>query len=119
MEDGRRVGIREVATVIRSKNAGPFRYTLDIVFSSSDLFASIRDTRCISNTLIAELYGVHPSEVDVIWFAPANALKITLVRPESAASFRDRDAYGAQQHAPLLALTFPSSILDCEPATSR
>ena len=62
----------------------------------------------ISSNLItkekaAELYGIAPEEVQsVIFFEPADALKITLNRPIVSGGHGDTDIYGAQQHIPLL-----------------
>jgi hypothetical protein len=45
------------------------------------------------------------SEADVlelVAFAPAAAIKITIRRPRTAGDVGETDVYGAQQHAPLL-----------------
>jgi len=104
------IGIREIATVVRSKNAGPFRFSFDIVFTSAEVFRAVRDGGYITRRMVGELYSVAENEMRLIWFEPAHALKITMARPHSAASFHDRDAYGAQQHVPLLGLTVPAAV---------
>jgi hypothetical protein len=109
----RTVNIREVAQVVRSKNAGPFRLTLDILFKERAVYEQVKRSGTISPATIAELYRLPPDRVtDFVWFDPGKALKATLVRPVGSGTPRDSDIYGAQQHAPLLGLTV---TLDDEP----
>jgi Domain of unknown function (DUF4387) len=102
----RTVNIREVAEVVRSKNAGPFRLTLDILFKERAVYEQVKRSGSITASTVAALYNLPVDRVtDFVWFDPGKALKATLVRPVSSGALRDSDIYGAQQHAPLLALT--------------
>lgn len=95
--------ITEVVDVIRSKNAGPYELTLDLIFKDKTTYREIRDKGIISKELISKLYRISEDKiVSIINFGPANAIKITIVRPCSAGAPGERDVYGAQQHAPLL-----------------
>lgn len=99
--------ITEVAKVIRSKNCSPFDLTLDIIFRNTEYYNAVKNINAITRGKVAELYGVPEEKVGkVIWFEPANAVKITMKRRISSGSPGDSDVYGAQQHAPLLSLTF-------------
>jgi hypothetical protein len=99
--------ILQVAKVVRSKNAGPFELTLDILFKRRKDFAYFRRRKIISRRRIAALYKMRESDVlRIIYFEPAGAIKITMRRRVPSGSLGDSDIYGAQQHAPLLALTF-------------
>jgi hypothetical protein len=70
------------------------------------VYEQVKQSGTISAGTIAALYHLPADRVtDFVWFDPGKALKITLVRPVSSGSPRDTDIYGAQQHAPLLALT--------------
>ncbi len=51
--------IAELAQVVRSKQAGPYRLTLDIVFDDPAVFERVRRSRVITRELIARLYGVN------------------------------------------------------------
>jgi hypothetical protein len=42
--------------------------------------------------------------MNVIYFDPAKAVKITIVRPIPSGSLGETDVYGAQQHSPLIKL---------------
>ena len=102
----RTVNIREVAQVVRSKNAGPFRLTLDILFKDRAVYAQVKQGGSATAATVAGLYRMPIDHVtDFVWFDPGKALKVTLKRPVSSGAPRDSDIYGAQQHAPLLALT--------------
>ena len=61
----------------------------------------------INPALIARLYNVPIADVlGIVAFEPANAIKATIRRPMVSGAIGETDVYGAQQHAPLLTLTF-------------
>ncbi len=96
-----------VASVIRSKNAGPYELTLDVIFKERSWFDEAVRSDLINRQLIARLYGVREEDVlEIIAFEPANAIKATIKRPLVSGAIGETDVYGAQQHAPLLALAF-------------
>lgn len=98
--------ILEVAKVIRSKNCSPFELTLDIIFRDQKDYAAVKNDNQINAKRIADLYNVPLSQIHkVIYFDPACAVKICMARPVPSGSPGDSDVYGAQQHAPLLALS--------------
>jgi hypothetical protein len=97
----------DIAKVIRSKNSGPYEITFDIIFNDKATFEFVCAKKCIDAKLIADLYKINISDViNIIEFAPANAIKATIVRPMASGDIRETDVYGAQQHAPLLTLEF-------------
>ena len=99
--------ILSVAMVIRSKNSGPFELTLDILFKTRGDFELFRRRKIITPRRIAALYGVAEEDVlGIVYFDPCDAIKITLRRWIPSGSPGDSDIYGAQQHAPLLGLTY-------------
>ncbi len=96
------------ATILRSKNAGPFRLTLDVVFASEETYAAVVASGRISPATVAAAYGLAEEEVtDFVEFAPGRAIKITIPRLVSSGAPGDSDVYGAQQAAPLLDLMVP------------
>ncbi|MBP6699908.1 MAG: DUF4387 family protein [Halioglobus sp.] len=99
--------LRDIALVVRSKNTSPFTYALDVMFREASDYANFKARRLIDAALIGRLYRIAPEQVlDVIYFDPALAIKICLVREISSGAPGDRDVYGAQQHAPLLEWEF-------------
>ena len=104
----RHTRLADLATVVRSKNAGPFEFTLDVFFVDAATFERVREAGTITADRVAALYGIDRSEVlEVTFFAPASALKVTLKRRISSGSPGDNDVFGAQQYAPLLELEVP------------
>jgi len=102
-----KLNLTDAARVIRSKNAGPFELTLDIMFKDAATFALFRARDLITAAGIAAAYGVPRAHVlNLVWFEPSNAVKITLRRRFPSGAPGETDIYGAQQHAPLLGLEF-------------
>jgi len=102
--------IYELAKVLRSKNAGPFRTTFDILFDADEPYQRVRDSGVLTKEHIAELYGIRPEDVYGIFFVDAaRGIKITIPKPIDMASGdpRCRDLFGAQQHIPLLGIEVP------------
>jgi hypothetical protein len=102
--------LKDIATVIRSKNAGPFQITFDVFFKDAATLRKVRDGGFITTARIASLYGIKEEDVmEVTFFEPASALKITVKRWKSSASPGDTDVLGAQQHVPLMLLELDST----------
>jgi len=99
--------LTDIASVIRSKNSGPYELTLDIIFNDYEGFERVRRGGFINSELICGLYGVSPGDIiGIIEFEPAKAIKVTIKRPLCSGDLGETDVYGAQQHAPLLGLEF-------------
>lgn len=97
--------LKSIAGVIRSKNAGPYEITFDIIFNSYPLFESVVRGGSLTEEVVARLYRVPREKVlGVYHYSPAKAIKITMERPRPSGSLGETDVYGAQQHAPLLDL---------------
>ncbi len=99
--------IRELAQVCKSKNAGPFEITIDVVFEDRAMFERVKATGVICPALFARLYGVDPERILFTVYDAGCAFKATLPRPIPAGDLGDTDVYGAQQHAPLLDVEIP------------
>ena len=99
--------LRDLAYVIRSKNAGPFEITLDILFENEAIYQRVRDTGAIDAGLFAELYGVPEAQCNFVAFDKGWSFKCTLVRPIAAGEIEDMDVYGCQQYAGLLEVEVP------------
>ena len=100
--------LAHLAQVIRSKNAGPFELTFDILFSDLETFQRVKDSGVITRELVARLYRIPVGQVLHLVFVPAaRAIKATIVRPVPSGSVGDTDVYGAQQHAPWLDVEIP------------
>ena len=96
--------LQEIARVIRSKNAGPLRLTLDVMFDKEEDYRRVQASGALSASQVAALYGQQVEDVEIIEYPLALAIKIVLPRWITAGDPGDRDVYGAQQHAPLLGI---------------
>jgi hypothetical protein len=95
----------DLAQVLRSKNAGPFLVTVDIMFDSDATFQRVIESGAVTPSTVAPRYGLPIDDVRVVSYPRAKAIKVTLPRlwgACGAGSAGDRDVYGAQQHAPLI-----------------
>ena len=101
----------DIAKVIRSKNAGPFSITLDVLFDSEDIYRKVKESDLINKSRIAELYHIPEESItELVYFDQACGIKVTYDRPISSGTIGDRDVYGAQQHAPLMRLPVDDAI---------
>ena len=101
------VKLKDVASVIRSKNAGPFELTLDVLLRDDAMFEALKKANVINKTVIAQLYKIPEEDVlSIVYFPNARAIKATIVRPMPSGAIGERDVYGAQQHGPLVNFAF-------------
>lgn len=97
--------IMELAQVFRSKNAGPFELTIDLLFDDAATFERVRSSEVLTAARVAAIYGVPEDGVRIIAVPGVQAIKVSFPRPgPSSGAPGDSDVYGAQQHAPLMAL---------------
>ncbi|KAL2844810.1 hypothetical protein BJY01DRAFT_263775 [Aspergillus pseudoustus] len=100
--------LADLATVIRSKNAGPYELTFDVMFDNAATLARVKETNVLDSATVATLYGVPEDDVVAcLWWEPALAFKATIKRPKVSGGFSDRDAHGSAQHMPLMMLEIP------------
>lgn len=99
--------LSDIASVIRSKNSGPYELTFDVIFKEFEMYQRVKATNVFNAKMFAPLYGIPESDVfSLVYFDPAKAVKITIVRPIPSGALGETDVYGAQQHAPLMKLEF-------------
>jgi hypothetical protein len=99
-----RMKLSDIAQVIRSKNAGPRRLTLDVMFGNDADYQRVAQSPALGAEAVGLLYGVPAEAVTVIPYPAGRAIKIVLARRVMAGDPGDVDVYGAQQHAPLLGI---------------
>ena len=91
----------DCAAVIRSKNAGLFTLTIDLVLPDEAGFRRVLGAEALAPARIAALYDVPACSVRVVPFERVLTIKVTLPRPVGSGAPGDRDVYGCQQHFPL------------------
>lgn len=100
--------IRSSTSTFRTRNAGAFLVSVDMVFTSEQEYRRWRDSGVITAAEVARLLKVDAGTVEVIDYPAANAIKVTLPRRVVAGSPADTDLDSAAQFVPLLALTLPA-----------
>lgn len=97
----------ELARLVRSKNAGPFVLTFDVMFDTAESYRRVRDSGVLTPALVSRLYGIHPDDVRFFHCDNAVAIKFSIPRPVASGDLNDGDIFGGQQYAPLLDLDVP------------
>ena len=95
----------DIASVIRSKNSGPYELTFDVIFKDFETYGKVKAAQAVSKEKFCALYGIPETNVfHLVYFDPAKAVKITIRRPIPSGALGETDVYGAQQHAPLMGM---------------
>ena len=101
-----------VTKLIRSKNAGPFKLTFDIIFKDQQSFKHVQESGVLSANLFSRLYGVPVEDVQVFELPLILALKVSIPRPQFSGDLDDTDVYGGQFHSRLVHLSINETTCD-------
>ena len=107
----------DVARVLRSKTAGPWEITFDVMFETEPIFQLVKSTNFLNAGVLARLNGIHEDEV--VWsgfFDQALAFKATIPRlqrgkPAANGGFMENDVHGSQKYIGLLTLPLPEEFI--------
>jgi len=100
--------LRELASTIRSKNAGVDHITFDVIFRERANFERVRDAKVLTRDTVAALFRIEPSRItDFVVFEPANAIKFTIRRLRPSGGPGEHDVFGSQQYPPLFDIRVP------------
>jgi hypothetical protein len=99
--------LAELSRLIRSKNAGPFELTFDIMFDDAETYERVKRSGRISRETVAQIYSLPVSDVKFFFCDHARAIKATIPRPYFQGDPRDSDSHGGQQYAPLMDIDIP------------
>ena len=91
----------DIAMVCRSKNAGPFQVTIDLMFDDEGAYRRVLESPAFTAQKIASLYHVPEAKVAIKRFDRILTVKVVLPRRVASGSDGDTDVYGSQQHFPL------------------
>ncbi len=97
----------DLCSLIRSKNAGPFVLTFDLMFRDEEKYLRVKKAQPVDAMLMARLYGVAPEAITVVYHDNARAIKVSMPRPVFQCDLGDSDCYGGQQYVPLLSIPVP------------
>ena len=99
--------LKDIAKLIRSKNAKSFLLTIDIMFEDEKTYQKVKKSGIINKQLISQLYN---TPIENILFTECDegyAFKATIPRPIVQGDLGDGDIYGGQLHGPLLEVDIP------------
>jgi len=106
------IGMSELCNIVRTKNAGPFFFTLDIVFRERAVYEAVIAQKLLTMEMLANAYGVPIEDVAVFeTFDNVMAFKATFRRKKAAGGPGDRDVYAMNQEVPALTIRFPLAKL--------
>lgn len=99
--------LHELTSLIRSKNAGPFSLTFDIMFSDARAYEHVKASGALNPTALAGLLHCSPNQIQFFVCDNALAFKATIPRTLPAGDPADGDLHGGQQFAPLMEIEIP------------
>lgn len=100
--------LADVASVLRSKNSGPYELTFDVMFPTREVYDKVKNTGLLTSATVCKLYSVEEKDVVAsLYFDQALAYKATIARPAVSGGFAETDTHGSQQHVPLMYLKLP------------
>ncbi len=100
----------DVAPVVRSKNSGPYEITVDILFSTPEIYNLVKASGILTQEAVATLYNMSVEEL--VWcgfFDQALAFKATFPRKRAgklcaSGGYLENDMHGSQQYMNLMEL---------------
>lgn len=101
------MNLADCASLIRSKNAGPFALTFDIMFVDELMYRHVKSSGVLSAERFGELYDIPADKVAAYECDQALAFKFSIPRPIPQGDFPDGDMHGGQQYALLLDIEVP------------
>lgn len=99
--------LADLATLIRSKNAGPFFLTFDILFEDEEHYQLVKASQSLNVQAFAARYACPAEAVRFFVYDNARAFKFSIPRPLPQGDLGDGDLHGGQQFAPLMNIEIP------------
>ncbi|RYP68842.1 hypothetical protein DL771_006460 [Monosporascus sp. 5C6A] len=106
----------ELATVIRSKNSGPYEITFDVMFDRESIYQAVKKSDILNTEAVARLFGIPIEHVIYSgFFDQARAYKVTTARLRNgkrvpAGGYMEDDVHGSQMYLPLLRKKLPEGL---------
>lgn len=94
--------LSDLAAMIRSKNAGPFVLTFDILFDDDEKYLRVKRSGALNAESFAKLYSTTPDKVKFFECDNARAFKFSIPHPTVQGKLGSTDLHGGQQFIPLL-----------------
>ncbi|SMF56044.1 protein of unknown function [Xaviernesmea oryzae] len=99
--------LSELASLVRSKNAGPFTLTFDILFDNKEKYDRVKNSGVLTVELFSSLYKCAAESVRFFECDNALGFKYSMPRPRFQADLGDADLHGGQQNVLLMDVEIP------------
>ena len=112
--------ISDLASVIRSKNAGPFLTTYDLFCDKKENYSLIKESKKLNKKLLSKVLKVAENKIlGIYFFDDVLGIKITIVKQRNIASgdLFCGDIFGMQQYIPLRDIEIPYDLKDANNKT--
>jgi hypothetical protein len=96
--------VKDVCRHVRSKVAGPFWVTIDLMFDSQENYDRYFQSPVLGADSIGAIYGVDPAQVRHYPVPKLKVLKISYPRKTSQGGVEERDLHSGQQYTYILGL---------------
>jgi hypothetical protein len=96
--------LKDVCRHVRSKVAGPFWVTIDLMFDSQENYERYVQSPALSAESIAKIYGIDPKGVAHYPVPSLKVLKISYPRKTPQGGVEERDLHSGQQYTYILDL---------------
>jgi hypothetical protein len=96
--------VGDAATLVRSKNAGPFWQTLDVFLGDDASYRAVAEAPGLDAAAIGRAYRVDPETVRIFRIPSIRVVKVSFPRRSAQGGVHDRDMHAGQQHVPLARL---------------
>lgn len=100
----------DLASEVRSKNAGPFWVTMELFMADEDGYRTAADADLLNEDVVGRLYAVAPETIRFFRIPALNIVKISFPRRVSQGGLFDRDMHAGQHHVPLAALALDNRL---------
>jgi hypothetical protein len=105
--------LKEIASVLRSKNADPFITTCDVFVEDAGNYERLKRTAALTPATVARAYGMPESAVLGVFFIDnVRAVKVSFLKVVdgvyvASGDLEDDDVSGMQRHVPLAEIEVP------------
>lgn len=97
--------LRETVSRVKTKNAGPFRLTIDLFFDDEESYQRVKESETLTESELAHIYDISTDDVLGIYYVDfIRSIKITLRRPIPQGHPEETDVFGMGQPGPVLSL---------------
>lgn len=103
------IGLAELCSVVRTKNAGPFFFAVDVMFKSQAVYEAVKEQRLLTRQMVAVAYGIPVEDVAVFQTCDhIRSFKAAIRRKRVAGLPGDEDVYAMNQEVPILSIRLPA-----------